>query len=62
MKKVKTERNLKVYGYESKWYDYPAKIRLKGKWLKEFGFTVNTPIKVECKKNRLIITRLDPAQ
>ena len=59
---TKKERNLKVYGYESKWHDYPAEIRLKGKWLKELGFTANTPITVVCEENRLIITRIDTGQ
>lgn len=54
---MKKERKLKVYGYESKWHDYPAEIRLKGKWLKELGFTVNTPITVHCEEGKLIITK-----
>ena len=56
---TKKERNLKVYGYESKWHDYPAEIRLKGKWLKELGFTANTPIKVLCEGGRIVIERLE---
>ncbi|MGI6737678.1 MAG: SymE family type I addiction module toxin [Anaerovoracaceae bacterium] len=56
---MKKERNMKVYGYESKYYDYPAEIRLKGKWLKELGFTVNTPITVVCEEGKLTITRKD---
>lgn len=32
-------------------------ISLKGKWLKDFGFDVNTPIKVECEEGKLIITK-----
>lgn len=43
MKKVKTERNLKVYRYESKWYDYPAEIRLKGNY--SFG---SSSVKMGC--------------
>lgn len=56
---MKKERKMKVYGYESKYYDYPAEIRLKGKWLKELGFTVNTPISVLCEEGKLVITKID---
>ena len=55
---MKKERKMKVYGYESKYYDYPAEIRLKGKWLKELGFTVNTPISVLCEEGKLVITKI----
>lgn len=58
MATVKKERNLKVYGYESKWYDLPAEIRLKGKWLKELGFTVNSSIRVICEKERIVIEKI----
>lgn len=57
MTKIKTERNLKVYGYESKWHDYPAEIRLKGKWLKEFGFNAGDHIIVTCANDMIIITK-----
>lgn len=59
MKKVKTERNLKVYGYESKWYDLPAEIRLKGKWLKEFGFTPGCKNDVQCSPGEIRIVKGD---
>lgn len=59
-------RNLKVcYKSETRqkhgWYagtDYisiPA-INLKGKWLGELGFNIDTPVKVECEEGRLVIT------
>ena len=54
---IKKERNLKVYGYDSKWNDFPPEIRLKGKWLKELGFTVNTPITVVCEERKIVITK-----
>ena len=55
---IKKERHMKVYGYEDRWHDtYPAEIRLKGKWLKELGFTVNTPITVVCEEGKLTIIK-----
>lgn len=55
---MKKERHMKVYGYEDRWHDkYPAEIRLKGKWLKELGFTVNTPITVFCEEGKLVIVK-----
>lgn len=63
----KKERLLKVcYKSEtrhgsSSWYgdlryvEVPF-INLKGKWLGELGFDINTPIKVECEEGRLVIT------
>ncbi len=54
---IKKDRNLKVYGYESRSYSEPPEIRLKGKWLKELGFTVKTPISVVCEEGKLVITK-----
>ena len=62
-------RNLKVcYKSETRqrhgWYagtnyiDVPA-INLKGLWLKELGFEISTPVKVECEEGKLIITKID---
>lgn len=61
-------RNLKVcYKSETRqsrgWYvgtryvEVPF-INLKGKWRRELGFTVDTPIKVECGEGKLVITKL----
>ena len=36
-------------------------INLKGKWLGELGFDIDTPIKVECEEGKLIITKADMA-
>ena len=60
-------RNLKVcYKNEtrqsSSWYagtkyiEVPF-INLKGKWLGELGFDINTPIQVECEEGKLVITK-----
>lgn len=32
-------------------------INLKGKWLSELEFDIDTPIKVECEEGKLIITK-----
>ena len=55
---MKTERNLKVYGFKSKWSDYPAEIRIRGKWLKEFGFDVGMSYRVECEEGKLILSTI----
>lgn len=57
MDATRQERNLKVHGFEGRSYSDPPEIRLKGKWLSEFGFSVNTKITVACYENQLIITR-----
>lgn len=59
-------RNLKVcYRSEPRnqgWYahttyiDVPF-INLRGKWLQELGFEIDTPIKVECEEGKLVITK-----
>ena len=54
---TKTERHLKVYGYESEWRDLPAEIRLKGKWLKEINFQVGDRILVTCEDGRIVIDK-----
>ena len=32
-------------------------VNLKREWLKELGFDIDTPIKVECEEGKLVITR-----
>ena len=64
----KKTRNLKVcYRSETRnrgWYagtvyiDDPF-INLRGKWLQELGFEIDTPIKVECEEGKLVITKVD---
>jgi len=53
MKKI---RDMHVYGYESKWDITPPEIRIKAKWLREYGFKPYSPIKVKCYNGKLIIT------
>lgn len=33
-------------------------INLKGLWLKELGFDISTPVKVECEEEKLVITKV----
>lgn len=52
----KNVRELKVCAQSGyKWHDVPQ-IQLKGKWLREFGFTEETPITVTCEDGRIVIT------
>ncbi len=55
-------RKLKIYQkYQPREWKYIAvpEIRLEGKWLRELGFEIGKEIKVEQKKNKLIITLTD---
>ena len=65
MKNTNT-RNMKVCyrsecrhgeGYHGSYYVYVPSINLKGKWLEQLGFDIDTPIEVECSDGRLVITR-----
>ena len=55
-------RKLKVC--EQRWYKYKAtpSIQLKGQWLKEVGFDLETPVIVQCENGRLTITIDEAAQ
>lgn len=52
----KNVRELKVCAQSGYGYRDVPQIQLKGKWLREFGFTEETPITVRCEEGRLIIT------
>lgn len=53
----KEYRDLKVYELKGQQYNPVPTITLKGKWLQELGFDINTPITVKCEDGRLIITK-----
>ena len=55
----KKERNMKVYDICNANYEAVPMIRMTGKWLQAYGFEPGTPIKVECKKGKLIISVAD---
>lgn len=55
---MKNERELTVYGFKSRWDDYPAEIRIRGKWLKELGFDVGVKYRVECQEGKLILSTI----
>jgi toxic protein SymE len=42
----------------NKYVIVPA-IRVQGKWLMQLGFTAGDKVQLVCKKNKLIITRLE---
>ncbi len=54
----KKDRALTVYGKMSKSDKTIPQIRLEGQWLQALGFCVGNKIKLDCKKNRIIITNL----
>lgn len=55
----KKERRMKVYAQSGYKYKDTATIILKGDWLKNCGFELGTPIKVECEGGRIVITVWD---
>lgn len=55
----KTHRELKVYESSGRNYKPTPQIRLQGDWLKDFDFDIGTPINVECRGGKLVITRSD---
>lgn len=53
----KKNRTLKVYeqgGYRCK--PTPTLV-LKGAWLEDWGFSINTPVMVNCEEGKLVITK-----
>ena len=52
----KKYRNMKVYQQSGYQYKDTPTIILKGKWLEELGFSVGTPVTVECDGGKIIIT------
>ena len=57
--KFKENRTMKVYEGSDKNYNGIPQIRLQGKWLKELGFDMGTPINIKCQGGMLTITRAD---
>ena len=55
----KEYREMKVYESSGYQYKRTSSIVLKGKWLNDLGFEINTPITVKCEDRRLIITPRD---
>lgn len=55
----KEYREMKVYESSGNQYKRTPSIVLKGKWLNDLGFEINTPITVKCEGGRLIITPRD---
>ena len=53
-------RKLKVYEAWGRNYRSVPEIILKGDWLKQYGFTEDTPIHVHCEDGKLTITPRDP--
>lgn len=53
MKKI---RELKVFGQSGYHYKTTPTIMLKGLWLKDLGFDIDSLIRVECENGKLIIT------
>lgn len=53
---MKNFRNLKVYEAPGCNKTEVPMITLKGKWVKELGFLVGTPVSVKCEKGKIVIT------
>ena len=53
----KEYREMKVCEKSGYQYKPTPTITLKGKWLQELGFEIDTPITVKCEDGRLVITK-----
>lgn len=53
----KTNRKMKVYQQSGYHYKPTPTITLKGTWLEEWGFTIDTPIIVQCEDGKLTIIK-----
>lgn len=54
---MKKERKLKVYGMSGYSSVNVPTIVLKGKWLEQLGFGIDTPIVIKCEEERLTIIK-----
>lgn len=53
----KTNRKMKVYAQSGYQYKPTPTITLKGAWLEEWGFMIDTPIIVHCEEGKLTIIK-----
>lgn len=53
----KANRTMKVCEQSGYQYKPTPTITLKGAWLEDWGFKIDTPIIVQCEKDRLIIIK-----
>lgn len=53
----KTVRKMKVYAQSGYHYKPTPTITLKGAWLEEWGFKIDTPVIVQCEEGKLIIIK-----
>lgn len=53
----KSNRKMKVYEQSGYHYKSTPTITLKGKWLEEWGFKIDTPIIVHCEDGKLTIIK-----
>lgn len=54
----KSSRKLTVYGKTDQSFHTIPQIRFEGKWLKALGFCEGDKIRLDCKKNKITITKL----
>ncbi|MCM1234294.1 MAG: type I toxin-antitoxin system SymE family toxin [Ruminococcus flavefaciens] len=60
MKKI--NRIMKVYEQSGYHYKPTPTITLKGAWLEDWGFKIDTPIIVQCEQGRLVIIKKEPEE
>jgi hypothetical protein len=53
----KTNRQMKVYAQSGYRYKPTPTITLKGAWLEEWGFMIDTPVIVQCENGKLTIIK-----
>lgn len=55
-------RKMTVYKTTGVGYQHIPQIKMQGEWLEKAGFSIGDHIQIKCQKNRLVITKSDPAQ
>lgn len=53
----KSNRQMKVYAQSGYHYKPTPTITLKGAWLEEWGFKIDTPVSVQCENGKLTIIK-----
>lgn len=59
---TRKSRKMTVYKTTGTRYQHIPQIKMQGDWLEDAGFSIGDHIQVKCQKNRLIITKSNPAQ
>ncbi|MDE6602382.1 MAG: type I toxin-antitoxin system SymE family toxin [Lachnospiraceae bacterium] len=59
---IRKTRKMTVYKTTGAGYQHVPQIKMQGDWLLKAGFSIGDHIQIACQKNRLVISKNDPAQ